>query len=36
LISQEYALKIVLGAGLTNEDFERMQENAWKILDRMG
>ena len=36
LISQEYALKIVLGAGLTNEDFERMQENAWKILDRVS
>lgn len=36
LISQDYALKIALGAGLTNEDFERMQENAWKILDRMS
>jgi histidinol phosphatase-like PHP family hydrolase len=36
LISQDYALKIAMGAGLTNEDFERMQENAWKILDRMS
>jgi histidinol phosphatase-like PHP family hydrolase len=36
LISQDYALKIALGAGLTNEDFERMQENAWKILARMS
>jgi histidinol phosphatase-like PHP family hydrolase len=36
LISQDYALKIALGAGLTNEDFERMQENAWKILNRMS
>ncbi|MFH1756545.1 MAG: histidinol phosphate phosphatase domain-containing protein [Pseudomonadota bacterium] len=36
LISQDYALTIALGAGLTNEDFERMLKNAWKILDRMS
>jgi len=36
LISRDYALTIARGAGLTNEDFERMLKNAWKILDRMS
>ena len=36
LISRDSALKIVMGAGLTSEDFEGMLENARKILERRG
>jgi histidinol phosphatase-like PHP family hydrolase len=32
LISREKALKVVLGAGLQLEDFDRMLENSWRIL----
>jgi putative hydrolase len=35
LVSQEEALRIVLGAGLTTEDFTLMQENAWDLLKRV-
>jgi putative hydrolase len=36
LISRETALKIALGAGLDTKDFEKMRENARKIVDRLG
>jgi len=32
LISREKALKVVLGAGLKSEDFDRMLENSWRLL----
>ena len=35
LISGEMALKVVLGAGLERDDFERMQENSRQILSRV-
>lgn len=36
LIFRDSALKVAMGAGLTSEDFERMLENARKILERRG
>lgn len=36
LISRDSALKIAMGAGLTSGDFERMLENARRILERRG
>ena len=36
LISRENALKVVLGAGLNEEDFERMLDNSWQILSASG
>ena len=36
LITQEKALKVVLGASLGLNDFERMRENSWRILSRLG
>jgi histidinol phosphatase-like PHP family hydrolase len=36
LITREKALKVVLGASLGSNDFERMLENSWQILSRLG
>jgi histidinol phosphatase-like PHP family hydrolase len=36
LITQEKALKVVLGASLASKDFERMLENSRQILSRLG
>lgn len=36
LLSREKALKVVLGAGLESQDFNRMQENARQILSRIS
>ena len=36
LIAREKALKVALGAGLGSNDFERMLENSWQILSRLG
>ena len=36
LITREKALKVVLGASLGLNDFERMRENSWRILSRLG
>jgi len=36
LLSKEKALKVVLGAGLGQEDFEKMMENSRRILGRLG
>ena len=35
LISDEMAMKIVIGAGLTEEDFRRISKNAEEILQRV-
>jgi histidinol phosphatase-like PHP family hydrolase len=36
LISREKALKVALGAGLGSNDFEKMLENSWQIVSRLG
>jgi histidinol phosphatase-like PHP family hydrolase len=35
LITEEEALKVALGAGLTEADFEEVKENARKLLEKV-